>query len=94
MDDSKNIIQMYSEFDIQEKRKLLSDEISELVLIIKKMKGDLELPDDDPENSILKKLYSNDNSEDEYMVSLYENIFALKEELGEYLSVIVDSLYE
>ena len=94
MSEYENIIKTYSDFSIEEKRKVLSDEFSELALVIEKMRNDLNIPDSDPENATLKKLYTNDKSEDEYMVSLYENILALKEDIGEYLTVVVDNMYE
>lgn len=94
MIEEPNIIELYSEFDLNQKRKLLADEIFELVAVIKKMKADLNLPDEDPENEILKELYSLDRTEDEYIISLYKNIINLKDELSDYLTVIMDSLYE
>ena len=94
MIEEPNIIELYSEFDLNQKRKLLADEIFELVAVIKKMKADLNLPDEDPENEILKELYSLDRTEDEYIISLYKNILNLKDELSDYLTVIMDSLYE
>lgn len=89
-----NIIELYSGFDLKQKRKLLADEIFELVSVIKKMKSDLNLPDEDPENEILKELYNLDRTEEEYIISLYKNVIALKDELADYLTVIMDSLYE
>ena len=89
-----NLLDEYKKLSVDEKRKVLSDEIAEFALVIEKMRNDLNIPDSDPENATLKKLYSNNKTEDEYMVSLYENILALKDDIGEYLSVIVDNIYE
>ncbi len=88
------IINEYKSFSTEEKRKLLSDEVAELVLIIKKLKEDTNLSDEDPNNDILKKLYSSDSSEDEYLVGMYENILKLKEDLGGYLTLVVENIYE
>ena len=88
------IINEYKSFSTEEKRKLLSDEVAELVLIIKKLKVDTNLSDEDPNNDILKKLYSSDSSEDEYLVGMYENILKLKEDLGGYLTLVVENIYE
>ena len=88
------IINEYKSFSTEEKRKLLSDEVAELVLIIKKLKEDTNLSDEDPNNDILKKLYSSDSSEDEYLVVMYENILKLKEALGGYLTLVVENIYE
>lgn len=89
-----NILDEYKKLSIEEKRKVLSDEIAELYFIFEKMRNDLNIPDSDLENATLKKLYSNNKNEDEYIASLYENILALKGDIGEYLSVIVDNMYE
>ena len=88
-----DIIEEYSKFSLPEKRKLLADELFELVSVIKKMKSDLNLPDDS-DNEVLKELYSLDRAEDEYIVSLYKNVINMKDELADYLTVIMDSLYE
>jgi NTP pyrophosphatase (non-canonical NTP hydrolase) len=87
-------IQTNNEPTIQEKRKLISDEYFELLAVIRKMKGDFELPTDDPENTIARKLYTPDQTEDEYLNALYENIIHIKEELADLLTVVVDNLYE
>lgn len=84
----------YSELSIQEKRKLLSDEYFELLAIIRKMKGDFQLPIDDPENTIARELYTPDQTEDEYLNALYDNINLIKEELADLLTIVVDNLYE
>ena len=84
----------YTELSIQDKRKLISDEYFELLAVIRKMKGDFELPIDDPENAIARKLYTPDQTEDEYLNALYENIVHIKEELADLLTVVVDNLYE
>ena len=84
----------YSELNIQDKRKLLSDEYFELLAIIRKMKSDFQLPIDDPENTIARELYTPDQTEDEYLTALYDNINHIKEELADLLTVVVDNLYE
>ena len=94
MNENVDIIQMYSGLEIQEKRKLLADELFELVSIIKKMKSDLNMPNEDLENEVLKELYNLDRTEEEYIVSLYKNVINMKDELADYLTVIMDSLYE
>ena len=94
MNENVDIIQMYSGLEIQEKRKLLADELFELVSIIKKMKSDLNMPNEDSENEVLKELYNLDRTEEEYIVSLYKNVINMKDELADYLTVIMDSLYE
>ena len=84
----------YSGLTIPEKRKLLSDEYFELLAVIRKMKSDFQIPIDDPENTIARKLYTPDQTEDEYLNALYENIIGIKEELADLLTVVVDNLYE
>ncbi len=84
----------YSELNIQDKRKVLSDEYFELLAIIRKMKSDFQLPIDDPENTIARELYTPDQTEDEYLNALYDNINHIKEELADLLTVVVDNLYE
>ncbi len=84
----------YSELSIQEKRKALSDEYFELLAIIRKMKSDFQLPIDDPENTIARELYTPDQTEDEYLNALYDNINLIKEELADLLTIVVDNLYE
>lgn len=94
MNENIDIIQMYSGLEIHEKRKLLADELFELVSVIKKMKSDLNMPNEDSENEVLKELYNLDRTEEEYIVSLYKNVINMKDELADYLTVIMDSLYE
>lgn len=94
MDGNVEVTPTFSELGIQEKRKLLSDEYFELLAVIRKMKGDFGLPADDPENVIARKLYTPDQTEDEYLTALYDNINHIKEELADLLTVVVDNLYE
>lgn len=94
MNENIENVPSFSELTIQEKRKLISDEYFELLAIIRKMKSDFQLPIDDPENTIARELYTPDQTEDEYLTALYDNINHIKEELADLLTVVVDNLYE
>ena len=93
MNEEINIIDEYKKLNTNEKRKEIADEFIELIAVVKKLKTDFNIPSAN-DNDILKELYNGTNSEDDYLVSIYKNVLNLKDELAEYLTVVVDNLYE
>ena len=94
MNEQEQMLNAYANLKISEKRRELADEFSELVLMIKKLQGDIGVVNDINSSEDLKKLFDGITDEDKYMMNLYINVLNLKDELGAYLDKIIDILYE
>ena len=94
MNEQEQLLEAYSNLDISQKRKQIAEEITELVLVIKKLQKDMQIDSDVDNNTDLKKLYDGIKNEDEYLTILYSNIINIKDELATYLDKVVDILYE
>lgn len=94
MNEQDEMVIAYNNLDINQKRKELADEFTELVFMIKKLQNDVGVQNDINTNEDLKKLFDGISNEEKYMTGLYVNILNLKDELGLYLNKIIDLLYE
>jgi len=92
----KELINLYNDLSVSEKRKELGREIAELSLVVQKLLSDLDnrvLIDE----RILDKfddLYDIKVSESQYLTSLYEQIINFKELLGIYFNNTIAKDYE
>ena len=83
-----DLVEQYSTLELSDKRRELGKEITETMIVLKK------LIDDSDMNANLEydkldeytNLYQTTTSEDEYLTGLYEDIMNMKELLAIYLS--------
>lgn len=91
--ENPDMLQLYNEMSIEDKRQELAEEFMELIMVIKKIKADADIMVNE-DNSDLRLLYDGNVNESIYLTYLYKNILNLKDELGEYLEKIADAFYE
>ena len=77
MNEQEQLLDVYNNLDISQKRKQIAEEVTELLLVIKKLQKDMQIESDVDNNADLKKLYDGLKSEDEYLTVLYSNIIKM-----------------
>lgn len=93
----QDVITAYDDLEVGDKRKELGIELTELIIVIKKLLNDVS-----EEGPILninsleeyENLYSATISESEYLTGMYEDLLILKELLGIYFGKIAPAIYD
>lgn len=93
----QDVVTAYDELDVNDKRKELGIELTELTIVVKQLLNDIS--EQGPilnVNSLeeYENLYNGLISEEEYLTGLYEDVLILKELLGIYFGKIAPAIYE
>ena len=84
----KDYMISFNNLDIYDKRKELTSELFDLIKIFHKINKDFDI-----DSKVLPIVRDND-SEEEYLTSLYSCVLSLKEVSADTIKIILDKLYE
>ena len=92
-DIEKELVNSFSELPLEEKRKELGWEITEMQLLVNKLITDLAPDYKAKPVEEYDNLFDGSTSEDEYLTGLYEDVIDLKETFSEYCDVVTTAYY-
>lgn len=87
-------IDAYKQLPLQEKKKMVNEEVKKLLAFIDKAKKDLNIADDILFNREILDLNRDNVSDDDFVEAMFVYVHAIQESLGKYFNEVSKVLYK